>query len=891
MKKVFSGIYKYRVAILLVLLISYVAYLHGFNLTKYPYYESDEGTYTSQAWSVITQDSLSPYTYWYDHPPVAWLVISAWYSLLPDSYFTFGNSIDTARVLMWLLFIVNSVLVFHIVNKLTKSALAATLAVVVYSSSPLAIYFTRRVLLDNVQVLWLLLSIVVLLPSQLSLRRYAASGVFFALAFLTKITAVMFGLPMLFLLLALKEKTHKIFRTFTWLSLSAVVTSFYFIYAAIKDELLPPMFASSKPHVSFWETISFQMSRGEALAFYERGSDLMNAYNEWFLKDPLLVLISVLTIFVGALTFFFVKNTWYRFFVLMNLFYIIFLIRGGIVINFYFVPMLPFISILFALIVNGCIKNMNEFFVKYLIIIKWEKFSKAVKPTILILITGALVIYYNFALDQKYLYVDETKNQIAAVKWVKENLPENTDILIDVAMYVELNDPNYINDKVFDNAEWFYKISRDPEIRDDKYDNNWKNFDYLLLTHEMLKQIDNFDENDIVSQAFENSLPKVKWFEDSTSFIDEQKRVTTNGDWSMLYDINSQTGVELANSWKFYKENFIFSYGQVIDPNTENTTSEGQSYAMLRSVWMNDHDTFKGVWLWTKHHLQHRLEDKLISWQWANDELVDSANAADADVDIALALLFAYKNFGDESYLVDAKEIIADIWKRSVVDINGTYYLISSNIEQSQVSEGLLFNPSYMSPAHYRIFAEVDSENNWNKLADDSYKILANLTSQNRTPLIKNWYIINDKTGQALDASPYFGSYANESSYDAFRVFWRVWLDYAWFNNQSAENYLTRTGEYLETVVDNKNIPTAINPVTGAYLSTDTSLAITSSYALPLTFVTDGAVAREHYITNIAAVYNPEGYWGHQDVYFDQNWVWILSAFYNNDLFNIWGSN
>ena len=37
----------------------------------------DEGTYASQAWSVTHLRALAPYTYWYDHPPLGWLVLSA----------------------------------------------------------------------------------------------------------------------------------------------------------------------------------------------------------------------------------------------------------------------------------------------------------------------------------------------------------------------------------------------------------------------------------------------------------------------------------------------------------------------------------------------------------------------------------------------------------------------------------------------------------------------------------------------------------------------------------------------------------------------------------------------------------------------------------------------
>src|SRR5258708_37361668 len=44
------------------------------------------------------------------------------------------------------------------------------------------------------------------------------------------------------------------------------------------------------------------------------------------------------------------------------------------------------------------------------------------------------------------------------------------------------------------------------------------------------------------------------------------------------------------------------------------TTSEGQSYTMLRAVWQGDKQTFDKSWLWTKNNLQHKKDDALFAW-------------------------------------------------------------------------------------------------------------------------------------------------------------------------------------------------------------------------------------------------------------------------------------
>ena len=49
----------------------------------------------------------------------------------------------------------------------------------------------------------------------------------------------------------------------------------------------------------------------------------------------------------------------------------------------------------------------------------------------------------------------------------------------------------------------------------------------------------------------------------------------------------------LVAAWSGYKLHFIQADGRVVDPEgAHGSTSEGQSYAMLRAVWMDDRATF-----------------------------------------------------------------------------------------------------------------------------------------------------------------------------------------------------------------------------------------------------------------------------------------------------------
>src|SRR6185369_10259990 len=145
----------------------------------------------------------------------------------------------------------------------------------------------------------------------------------------------------------------------------------------------------------------------------------------------------------------------------------------------------------------------------------------------------------------------------------------------------------------------------------------------------------------------------------------------------------------LATSWTAYKQQFIQQDGRVIDWMSEGvTTSEGQSYAMLRAVWMNDPQTFNICFGWTLANLRAR-NDNLFSWRWGRDPkqqsytVLDKSSAADADEDIAVALILASRRWKETSYLKPAREIINDIWEHEIIEVQGRPYLVAGACSHS----------------------------------------------------------------------------------------------------------------------------------------------------------------------------------------------------------------
>jgi endo-1,4-beta-D-glucanase Y len=240
----------------------------------------------------------------------------------------------------------------------------------------------------------------------------------------------------------------------------------------------------------------------------------------------------------------------------------------------------------------------------------------------------------------------------------------------------------------------------------------------------------------------------------------------------------------LRESWTFYKGRFLVDGAHVVSNTYGGTISEGQSYALLKAVWMDDPQTFERVWTWTKQNLK-RPGDHLLGWRWGQrkdgtDGLIDSENATDADQDIAYALLLAGERWKNPAYTRDGLNIASDLWALDVEEIDGRYYLVPGTWDGFHW-EYLTLDPSYFAPYVYRKFAEYDQVHaeGWRKLADDMYDTLEACTALTKPGLPPNWCAVKYQAdgGPRLTFSDRQGDGARDFSYDAFRVYWRMAMD------------------------------------------------------------------------------------------------------------------
>ena len=261
------------------------------------------------------------------------------------------------------------------------------------------------------------------------------------------------------------------------------------------------------------------------------------------------------------------------------------------------------------------------------------------------------------------------------------------------------------------------------------------------------------------------------------------------------FDTNQNSPEKQLNAWwESYKKIFILRSGCVQRPeNDYDTVSEGQAYAMLFSVFMNDKKTFDRIYSWTEEHLSRnkRNGDHLLAWRWKNGNVEDWMPASDADCDYAFALLLASYKWREKAYSEKAVWVINDIMKFETVRENDNRLFLLPGMWGNEESEFLIQNPSYYRPAPFRFFYEITQDSRWLDLIENGYWVICQSANRlgniNGCGLPPDWCIV-DSNGNVLTAE----GRSNNYGWEAIRVPIQVGFDILWYKPEKGKEILEK---------------------------------------------------------------------------------------------------
>ena len=454
--------------VLLTVLLCIVGAAMAWNLQGYPgRLNDDEGTYLNQGWWLFTQHQLSTYTYWYDHPPLGWVVIGA-YGMLTGRFEAATSMVQVGREVMWGATVISAVLLYMLCRRLRFDRFWSAVAVLAFGLSPLAIYEHRMVFLDNLEVTWILGAFVFATSRRRSLGAAVGSAICFAGATLTKETSVIVLPVLLWVLLQHTDKRTRWWNVSVFGALYVLLSGFYFLFAILKGELFP-----GKGHVSLLWSLWYQFfAREGSGSLFDPASDTYRLVHVWFGLDPFLLWGGI-----GAAAVALIIRRLRPFAVLMLMLCLV-VFKGGYLPSPYVIVVIPFAALLAAGVGDSWwgasrISNARHGERKS----SWLRWGMRAPVLIGLALINALVVppWVNSLRQQSSTHGDAWSR--SATEWVEENTSKNDVVVVDQYLWGDLKRSGF-------NPLWYWKVNNDPQVTRDIIPNGYHSIDYVVLPYQ-----------------------------------------------------------------------------------------------------------------------------------------------------------------------------------------------------------------------------------------------------------------------------------------------------------------------------------------------------------------------------------------------------------------------
>ncbi|SDQ59984.1 glycosyltransferase family 39 protein [Microbacterium sp. cf332] len=499
------------------------------NLAGSPQRIDDEGTYTAQAWAIGNLGELTHYTYWYDHPPLGWIQIAG-YAALTGAWDRYDVAVIAAREAVMAATVVAAILLWFVVRRIGFVRPTASVAVVLFLLSPLAVQFHRQVYLDNIATAWLLAALLLGMSRNKQLLGYIGAAAAFGIAVLTKETYLL-ALPLLaWFMWRGADRTTRRYTLSVASSVLALLGLTYVAFALVKGEVMP-----GPGRVSLFEGLAFQLASREGSGSLLDPESLMSrTVGMWWQLDSVLI-VAGLAAAVAAL---FVRRL--RPWAVALLALTAFMFRGGYLPVPYVIMMLPFAAIVIAGIGQVAVERLRSRSGRHPVL---SRIGGAGIAAALVVAMVAAVPLWTTQL-RGFLLADLDRPLRDAETWMVENASGDARILVDDAMWVDLVDEGFRRE----NVVWYYKADTDSDVQA-LAPNGWRDYDYVVTTDSMRTFPTEFPT---VRQAIDNSVVVASFGEGTQQvevrYIDRDQSGLAQAADDGLYAARSLAGQQLLTN-------------------------------------------------------------------------------------------------------------------------------------------------------------------------------------------------------------------------------------------------------------------------------------------------------------------------------------------------------
>jgi 4-amino-4-deoxy-L-arabinose transferase-like glycosyltransferase len=418
---------------------------------------------------------------------------------------------------MLVLHLATVVLLYALARRLRLGYVAAGLSTLLFVLSPLAVEYSRLVLIDNVALPWVLGAFLLALSPRRHLATVIGSAVCLAIAILCKITFAVFLPALLLALFVAGDKRNRRFLLTAFGVVLSLTTAMWALYALLKNEFFP-----GDDHVSLIGTLMWQLSgRVGSGSILDPNSNTRGLVEYWLNIDAwLLVTGAILTPLA------FIRKQ-VRPLALAMLIGLAMLLRSGYLPYPYVIALLPLAALMIGnalqLVIIDPLKNVKA----------KKGWLTAARRTVAgaaaVLLLAASVLTIVPAWQPKLagaMTADPDAGSRQAIAWVAANVSRDNRLVVDSVLWQDLYDAGFTDPRLV----WLYKTETDPEVV--KELGGWEGIDYLVLQGPTLRD-NSPDEFPTAFKAIENGDIVAEFGQDDRKVVvvkvDRNKTKTPSG--------------------------------------------------------------------------------------------------------------------------------------------------------------------------------------------------------------------------------------------------------------------------------------------------------------------------------------------------------------------------
>jgi hypothetical protein len=476
-------------ALTVALVLGIILVVQVINLFNFPAYTASEGNLMANAWSLL-HGHITQSVYTYDQPPLGWIQIAAWLELTGGAS-SFGNIINSGRVLMLVVALANSLLLYLITSRISGSRSAALLAMVLYSFSLLSLIYHREVLFENIGLFWLLLSLCLITTGKSKLLTFILAAVALGISFLSEEVFLCFLPVMLYALWLYCTPFQRKFSLLTFLYIVLVIASTYVLLALLNGELFPPglLPGDKGPHVSLIGAIL------QKLQAPLNGKLFAESWNTWVQSSWLFLAIGIVAMFINLLGG--IVNRFQLLAALLAATYCVVLLSSRTVYSFSIVPLLPFLALNIVMVLNTPLRWLTS------------KIGFDLARALLFFILVGALIPASIQQAQPTLAENAAVPQQQAMLWVRDNVSHNAVIIVPSYLYSDLREQG--GSAPFPNTYIYSDVVSDSQIANAQLKGNWQNINYLVVDASMLNDINHDGQYALLDQAIHHGILRVSF--------------------------------------------------------------------------------------------------------------------------------------------------------------------------------------------------------------------------------------------------------------------------------------------------------------------------------------------------------------------------------------------